>query len=186
MKRIGTLLGLLLMIIVAAGCAGEKPADAIPTYTVESPSATVESVEALTGTAEPESTRVIPTPVYLMNKTPEPGTISARGMLIVMNPFSAIPDADDAIYLVPLASVDQNISAIPPIGTEGTIQAEVDEGTGEFLFNGIEPGQYVVLVREKTGVELPPRIIGSESMAIFTFSETDRDQTVDLGWLQFP
>ncbi len=126
-----------------------------------------------------------PTQERFVLKTPEPGSISVHGILIVINPFTALPASNDAIYLVPMPSDEENITTIPPID-EQAVQAQVDEGTGEFVVINVQPGQYAVVVIEKSGAQIPARYSDRDSMVIITLKDSDLNQVIDLGYLRFP
>lgn len=118
-------------------------------------------------------------------KTSHPGTIAVHGVLLVLDPLTVLPDSNDAIFLVPIPS-GEGITTIPPFKVGEVPQAEVDEATGEFMFTDILPGQYAVVVLEKGGSQIPARVLDSNSLSILTLKESDRDQTVELGYLRFP
>ena len=119
-------------------------------------------------------------------KTSQPGAITVHGKLIVMNPMAWLPDSNDAVFLVPIPSDEQAITTIPEFKVGEVPRAEVDESTGEFMFTNIEPGQYAVVVLEKSGRQIPVRLLENDSSAIIVLEETDRDQTIELGYLRFP
>jgi hypothetical protein len=116
-------------------------------------------------------------------ETSQPGTVTIRGTLNVLDPQVLLPAADDGIYLVPLTDSEGGPATIPPIVKGETPQADVDERTGEFVFVNINPGQYAVVVLSLGGSEVPARMYETNSLAIVTVSETDLDNTIDLGHL---
>ncbi|MEW5871906.1 MAG: hypothetical protein AB1894_21740 [Chloroflexota bacterium] len=119
-------------------------------------------------------------------KTSKPGAITVHGKIVVMNPMAWLPDSNDAVFLVPIPSDEQAIMTIPEFKVGEVPQAEVDESTGEFMFTNIEPGQYAVVVLEKSGRQMPVRLLENDSSVIIVLKETDRDQTIELGYLRFP
>ena len=194
MRRPSLLTVLLISILLLVGCQPTERAESLNQGT---PYPMIEPVEGLNqgtpypmpGTneapsAEQATRQAALKPLVFM--TSEPDFITVHGTLFVMNPTTTIPGNDDPIYLIPLPTGDQNISTIPPIKDSGALQAQVDEGSGEFMFINVKPGQYVVVVREKSGAEIPARFIDQDSMAIVTLKESDLNQTIDLGNLRFP
>jgi hypothetical protein len=171
MQKFGLFFLFLAVIFLFAGCRSSK--NEMPVTDV-----------IVTPTGQPGSP--IPTSTPLVFKTSEPGFVSVKGKLWVVNPLGMLPDPNDAIYLVPLSDDESGVSAIPSIMSEGVYGAEVDEITGEFMLTNIKPGQYAIVVLEKSGSEVPARMLKSDSIAIVTLMDADINQTIDLGYLRFP
>ncbi|MEJ5202748.1 MAG: hypothetical protein WHV66_11000 [Anaerolineales bacterium] len=131
---------------------------------------------------EPEGSG-LPTLEPYVFKTSQPGTVTIRGILAVLDPVVMMPAPDDAIYLVPLSSGNGGPATVPPIEKGKMPQAEVDEHTGEFVFTNILPGQYAVVVVTLGGSEIPVRDFDTNNLAIITIQESDLGKTIDLGYL---
>jgi hypothetical protein len=116
-------------------------------------------------------------------KTSDPGFVTVEGLLLVIDPNLALPDANDAIFLVPLDS-KEGIVTIPEFVVGEVPQADVDERTGDFRFTNIEPGRYAVVVLTTGGSQIPARFFESGSLAIFNIEESDIDTTIKLDHLQ--
>jgi hypothetical protein len=124
-----------------------------------------------------------PTEPYVF-QTAEPGTASAHGMLLVLDPMTLVPAPDDAIYLVSIP--EAGISTIPQF-EEGTVpQAEVFETTGEFMFTNLAPGHYAVVVVTKGGAQIPARYFETGNFAIFKVEDSQADTVIELGKLSLP
>lgn len=127
---------------------------------------------------------VTPTQPYSFRKS-DPGYITIRGSLIVLDPMSIVPSPDDGIFLVPMP-IDQPISSVPQFEVGQVPQADVDEVSGEFTFTNIEPGQYAVVVITAGGSQFPVRYSENGNYAIFTVDASQKDTTVDIGHLTLP
>jgi hypothetical protein len=116
-------------------------------------------------------------------KSSNPGFVTVEGLLLVIDPNLALPDANDAIFLVPLNS-KEGIVTIPEFVIGEVPQADVDERTGDFRFTNIVPGRYAVVVLTTGGSQIPARFFESGSLAIFNIEESDIDTTIKLDHLQ--
>jgi hypothetical protein len=125
-----------------------------------------------------------PTQSYVF-KTSDPGSITVRGTLVLLDPLTLAPAPEDSIYLVPMPA-DQTISAIPEFEVGTVPQAEVDETVGDFVFTNVQPGQYAVVVVTKSGTQIPVHYSGTSNYGIFTLDASQTDTTVDLGHLTLP
>jgi hypothetical protein len=65
-------------------------------------------------------------------------------------------------------------------------QADVNEVDGTFVFTGIKPGKYMVMVVTKNGAQIPARYYQDKQLAVVTVDESGKDKTTDLGLLSFP
>jgi hypothetical protein len=120
-------------------------------------------------------------------KTSEPGKITIKGYLLVLEPMVTLPDPNDAIFMVPLPSSDQGGASSIPSFTVGEVpQAEVDERTGDFVFANLEPGQYAIVVLTTGGAQIPARFNENGNLAIIKLKDTDRDHTIELDNLRLP
>jgi hypothetical protein len=125
-----------------------------------------------------------PTGEPYLFKTPEPGTITAHGLLLVLDPMTLAPAPDDPIYLVPIP--EAGVSTIPQFEIGTVPQAEVNEGTGEFLFTNLQPGDYAVVVVTKGGAQIPARYYEIGNFAIFKVQASQTDTVIELGKLSLP
>ncbi len=116
--------------------------------------------------------------------TSNPGFASIKGRLIVLN-LSMLPANEDAIFLVPINATDQ-ISTIPTFQPDEVPRAVVDERTGDFEFQDIEPGKYVLIVLTQSDAQIPASYKENGSYVIFDINESDIDKTYDLGDINFP
>jgi len=119
-------------------------------------------------------------------RTPEPGTASVHGELLVLDPNLMVPDPDDGIFFVPLSGGNGDISTIPFFAVGEVPQAEVDERTGEYMFTDIEPGQYAVVVLTRGGAQVPARFFQDGTLAIIEIKQSDRNQLIELDDLSIP
>lgn len=124
----------------------------------------------------------VPTLLYAFRQS-KSGTVTVHGELLAMNPDD-LPAHDDAIFLAPISGEEQ-VSTIPPIVVGGTLQADVHEATGEFVFTDVEPGLYAVVVLTISNAQIPARM-SNGSFAILKIEESDRDHTIDLGTIRIP
>ena len=168
------LLGLLLMTLAA--CAANP--------SLSTPDQPPEIVDIQVTSSPPGPG--IPTLEPYVFSTSEPGYVTLRGRLIVLDPRSILPAPDDAIYLVPL-DADVPISTIPLFEEGDDItQVDVDERTGEFVFVNVSPGRYAVVAITISGTQFPTRKMDGGNLAIFDVTETDMDNTMELGDLTLP
>jgi len=125
-----------------------------------------------------------PTLVPYVFRTSNAGTVTIHGTLFVLDPVLASPDPNDAIFLVPLPE-GEGVTMMPSFQIGEVPQADVDERTGEFVFTDIEPGQYVVMVYTTANAKLPARNEAG-GFVIIKIEEENRDQTVEVEYLQIP
>jgi hypothetical protein len=125
-----------------------------------------------------------PTLVPYVFRTSKAGTVTVHGTLFVMDPVLASPDPNDAIFLVPLPE-GEGVTMMPNFEIGNVPQADVDERTGEFVFTDIEPGQYVVMVYTNGNAKLPARN-ETGGFVIINIKEENRDQTIEVEYLQIP
>ena len=116
--------------------------------------------------------------------TSNPNLATISGRLIVLN-LSMLPANDDAIFLVPLNPIDE-ISTIPIFEPEEVPQAIVDERTGDFVFNNIQVGKYVLVVLTQSGAQIPASFPDNGSYVIFDIHENNLDEIYNLGDINFP
>jgi hypothetical protein len=119
-------------------------------------------------------------------KTSEADMVTLRGVLLVLDPFSMLPDPNDAIFLVPLTLEGAGPGKIPAFSVGEVPQAEVDERTGEFVFTNIQPGHYAVVVIVQGGSQVPVHKYQSSNLAIIKIEDKDIGSTIDVGYLSLP
>lgn len=193
-KRVLILFILLIFsTIIFVGCQPTKTDIEITTLTVSTPQTNEENNNndayppPLESNAYPypaSEVEVKPTEPLSFKKS-DPNKITLHGKLIVIDLFIMAPSANDGIFLVPIPS-GSAVSTIPQFTIGEVPQAEVDERNGEFYFTNIEPGRYAVVVLTNADAQIPTHINNSTSLAIFTFEESDRDTTVELGEISLP
>ena len=135
-----------------------------------------------------EQLATTPTWTPYIFKTSEAGSISIHSFLLVPDPMFALPDpsTNDAIFLVPLPSGEENVSALPKFNVGEVPQAETNETTGEFMFTNIFPGKYLVMVITSGGSQIPARFNESGNLAVISVEESDIGQTKQLEYLVIP
>jgi hypothetical protein len=103
------------------------------------------------------------------------------GSLIVSDPTSFLPAEDDAIYLVKITGEDLgNLESVSPENRE-VIQANVDEISGSFIFQNVNKGEYLMMVRTMGGAFIPARYFTDNfNYAIIQVSEVDKGKTIEL------
>ena len=119
-------------------------------------------------------------------KPTQSGTATLHGTLVVLDP-TLLPAHDDAIYLVPISQDNAPVSVIPSF-TKGQVpQADVDERTGEFMFTGINPGRYVVMVVTEGGGQLAARTMDqARNLVVVTVDNASLDKTTEIGTISMP
>ena len=118
--------------------------------------------------------------------TSRSGFITLHGLLVVRDPLTILPGPDDAIFLVPMDSEGEGVTAIPQFKVGEVPQADVDERTGEFVFIDIDPGRYAVVVLTKGGSQIPTRNMDDGIYSIITFTVEQQGQSIELGNLSLP
>jgi hypothetical protein len=159
------------MLILSVGCE--------PSQQVETPRVEIVDIQV---TSPVDS---YPTLEPYVFKTSEPGTATLHGMLLVTSPWVIAPHDDDGIFLVPLDTQSEGVSGIPEFVVGQVPQAEVDEGTGEFMLTNIPPGQYVVVVLTDNGAQVPAST-EEGGVVVVTVDESGLNKTTELGLLYFP
>lgn len=174
MKRHTGILCLLVCALIWVSCQQVKEGGAATTQpsTDASPLESSPHVSPLAAATQP--------PYVFAESKPE--TVTIHGELLATDPDN-LPDPNDGIYLVPLP--DGQVTMIPPIAAGEVPQADVDEATGEFVFTNVEPGLYAVVVRTVSNAEIPART-EEGTFAILRIEEADRNQTIELGYIQVP
>jgi hypothetical protein len=165
---------ILTIGISLIGCQG----DLDPAYPQQ---AVVETIQV---TVQPQQSG--PTMEPYVFETSQPGAVTIKGMLMVMDPLGIVPAPDDGIYLVSMDSNGSGVTTIPQFVPGETPQADVDERNGEFVFTNIQPGKYAIVVLTPGGAQIPARFIEDASLAIITVEKSSIDQTVELELLRIP
>ncbi len=125
-----------------------------------------------------------PTATYPF-KTSKSGTTTVQGSLLVLSPEVALPDENDAVFLVPL-DTSVNVTSIPTFKVGEVPQAQVDERTGDFMFVNITPATYAVVILSRNGTQFPGHKNGKTDLIIVKVTEKDKDQLIDVGFVAFP
>lgn len=182
MKQRHALIVGLLVILVLTGCqAANTPQTNTGVTDIQV------TVAPTVGSTGAKSTRPpIPTMEPYNFKPSDAGTVTLHGHLAVLDPVTILPGPDDAIYLVPMNDTGDGATTIPQFTVGEVPQAEVDERTGEFTFQNIQPGRYAVVVLTKGGSQIPAKMMDTGSLAIITVDKASIDQTVELGTLRLP
>lgn len=111
------------------------------------------------------------------------GRAAVRGVLFLSAPEFAAPE-EDGIYLV---QVDPKAGMVfPAVDPKTSLQAEVDEVTGEFFFDDVEMGLYALVSLTLQGAQLSIRKMDSGEPLTVLVGEQNLDQVIDLGRLVLP
>jgi hypothetical protein len=116
---------------------------------------------------------------------PVANTATVHGKLVVLDPMVMLPASSDAIYFVPMGE-GEGATTIPYFEYGDVPQADVDETTGEFVFTGIQPGRYAVVVETLGGAQIPARDMQSRAIVFVDVMETDLNTTIELGFISLP
>jgi len=182
MKQITKVISLVIGVIVLAGCAAES-SPVSTTQIIPSLVLVTENPYPAPGLTPYPSNRVaLPTRATYIFKTSEPGKVTIHGELLAADPEN-LPDPNDAIFLVVVP--DDQVTTIPSFITDGAVQADVNEATGEFVFSNIKPGFYAIVVKTVTNAQIPARREDG-GFVILRIKEDDRDQTIDVGYIRIP
>lgn len=168
-SSLGKILMLALLIalaVISVACKGSKP-----TSTRDVSISNIQ-VQSANPTLEP----------YVF-KTPIPGSATVHGKLLLLDPSSILPAPEDPLYLVQLKEGDMTI---PQLETDKAPHAEVDERTGEFIFTGIQPGQYAAVVITKGGAQFTARDFYTGDYSVFIIESNHIDAVVELGYITLP
>jgi hypothetical protein len=123
----------------------------------------------------------IPTPT----RTPRSDAAVVQGVLLLTNPAMVAP-MEDGVYLVPIETGEGIAMVMPVIDPETSIQAEVDEVTGQFVFAEVPAGLYALVALADTGQQLSIREFPTGDSLILTVEETDLGQVIDLATVRLP
>lgn len=182
MKQRYVLIVGLLVILVLTGCQGASTPQA---------NTGVSNIQiTVNPTAGPSAAKPTRPPIPTLEpftfKPSDAGTVTLHGHLAVLDPVTMLPGPDDAIFLVPMNQTGAGATTIPQFTVGEVPQAEVDERTGEFTFQNIQPGRYAVVILTKGGSQIPAKMMDTGSLAIITVDKSSIDQTVELGTLRLP
>jgi hypothetical protein len=172
----------ILVSLVAACSAGEKTPEGASTPTTGATSAHDSPLPAPTATLS-----ALDSPLPTPTRGPSTQTRAAvRGVLFLTNPETTLPQ-EQGIYLVPIdADESGGAMVFPALDPETALQAEVDEGTGEFFFDDLEVGLYALVALTRRGTQLSIRKLETGEAQIVMIEESDADQVIDLGRLRLP
>jgi hypothetical protein len=168
-------LALLVLLISVAACGPKTegpPSDsplAAPDSPLPAPTATLSAMDS-------------PLPTPTRGPSTE-GHAAVLGLLTLTNPESAAPQ-DDGIYLV---EIDPDAGMVlPAIDPENSLQAEVDEVTGQFFFDDVEAGLYSLVALTLSNMQLSIRRMDTGEPQTVMIGEEDLGQVIDLGRLVLP
>jgi hypothetical protein len=105
-----------------------------------------------------------------------------KGELVLLSPEFTAPQ-EDGLYLVMVNTEEQMV--LPSVD-ETSIQAEVDEVTGQFFFDDVGVGLYAVVVLTDRGQQMSAREMDTGAASIVTVGEEDLNSVIDLGTLRLP
>ena len=169
----------LLLLLTACSQPEQTPQVAVTVM----PVATLTTFESpLVAPTATQSTFDSPVPV------PTRGSISSdkaavKGLLVLTNPEFVAPQ-EDGLYLVVVDT--ESVMVMPAVDPETSIQAEVDEVTGQFFFDDVGEGLYAFVVLTDRGQQLSVRDMQTGVATIVTVSEENRNTVIDLGRLRLP
>ena len=124
-------------------------------------------------------------PLPALTHTPRPGVAILHGVLFLLNPTITAP-REDGVYLVHIDTEGRAPMVVPAVDPETSLQANVDEVTGQFFFADVPPGLYVLVAVTDNGQQLSVREFHTGEAAIITVGEEDLGQMVDLGIFRLP
>ena len=171
------LLLLAVIVVLAAACqSSQETPQVVPTSSPDvqdsplpTPTATLSAVDS-----------PLPTPTRGPSTK---GRAAVRGVLFLTNPESTAPE-EDGIYLV---KVDTDAGmVIPMIDPKTSLQAEVDEVTGQFFFDDVEAGLYALVALTRRGAQLSISRMDTGQPQTILVGEQDLDQVIDLGQSRLP
>jgi hypothetical protein len=111
------------------------------------------------------------------------GRAAVQGALSLSDPTMAAPK-EDGIYLV---EIDTNAGMVfPSVDPKTSLQAEVDEVTGQFFFDGVEAGLYALVSLTIQGAQLSIRSVDTGNPVTVLVDENNLGQLIDLGQLTLP
>lgn len=114
--------------------------------------------------------------------TPTPGRATIHGKLVLVNPGVTVP-APSGIYLVQIVETG---NVLPISISNDSIQADVDETTGEFFITDIPKGDYAVVVLTERNQIIPARQLQTLETVLINIQDSDMDKTKELGALRIP
>ena len=170
LSRLISLVVLLSVILLGAGCGNDQQAE---------PTATASQETSAPGESVLESP--IPTPVVSpveWDATPDAGKANLRGRILITDQTAllgelflaaAVPTSDPNIFLLEL---DEKNSP----------RALLDRNTWEFIFLNIEPGKYGLITWEP--MQSAP--VADPETGNTLYIDLSADQVYDLGTLYFP
>jgi hypothetical protein len=113
------------------------------------------------------------------------GRAAVRGILFLSSPEFTAPE-EDGIYLIEVDTEDGPMMVLPVIDPETSLRAEVDEVTGAFFFDDVEPGLYALAALTTRGVQLSIRRMDTGEPQMLTIDEADVDTVIDIGQMILP
>jgi hypothetical protein len=178
-----TVAACFVVLLLLVGCS--KP--------VETPQPSETAVPASTPTTF-DSPLPAPTPTLTAFESPLPAgargpssrdKAALSGLLILTSPELIAPQ-EDGLYLVEVDTESAALMVFPRVDPETSIQAEVDEVTGQFFFDNVDEGLYAFVVLTLTGQQLSARELETGDAAILTVTENDLNTVIDIGRYRLP
>jgi len=102
-----------------------------------------------------------------------------------MNPIGIAP-REDGLYLVRIEAEGEISMVVPSMDPETSLQASVDEVTGQFLFVDVPAGLYALVAMTDGGQQFSVRKFDTGEALMVTVEEEDLGRAVDLGMLRLP
>jgi hypothetical protein len=93
---------------------------------------------------------------------------------------------EDGVYLVPIETGEGIAMVMPVIDPETSLQAEVDEVTGQFVFAEVPAGLYALVALTDVGQQLSIREFTAGDSVILTVKEKDLGQVIELETVRLP
>ena len=125
------------------------------------------------------------TPTVYPFPTSKPGYATVHGQIVLTNPLTVAPE-HNGVYLVPLDQGTTDQSTIPVVVPGKSLQANVDETSGEFIILNVQPGHYQIVIRTEGGVQMPAHIYQNAEPATVLVNESDLNQTIEVGMIRVP
>jgi hypothetical protein len=138
---------LLLISILIAGCGAEDQATPTPAATVVPPSSTEAPAPTTDGgLTESPLDSPLPTPSKAIpwDEEPAAGKANLRGRIVISDPTILVGE----LFLAEAVPTDMSDGELLELDTEVAPRAQMDRGTGRFVFVDVEPGRYGLIAWE--------------------------------------
>ena len=137
---------------------------------------------------DPVLESVLPTPVLEEEVVRSGEGAVVQGTLLLFDPVNFAPE-EDGIYLVMVDSAsvaDEGVSFAVPVIDESSIQAQVDETTGNFNFPEVPVGFYALVAQTDRGQQISIRDLATYTTTFVDVSPEDVGDVIDLGEQRLP